>query len=153
MSRLYKIGEFASMIGVSPETLRNWDKTGVLKPIRKIPRGSKGADRYYSEQQYQTFVNGNRKTIGYLYEDDIQTKDLICNYMTAKGYSFELVYDKNNSQENLINIVQQTINGEIERLVVYNKHYLGSEDIQRFIEAVFNTCNATLEIINNTEEN
>jgi DNA-binding transcriptional MerR regulator len=30
---MYNIGEFAKKINVTPQTLRNWDKNGTLKPI------------------------------------------------------------------------------------------------------------------------
>lgn len=36
MSAYYKIGDFAKEIGVSIQTLRNWDKDGKLKPVKKV---------------------------------------------------------------------------------------------------------------------
>lgn len=30
---MYKIGQFAKLIGVSIRTLRDWDKKNILKPI------------------------------------------------------------------------------------------------------------------------
>lgn len=30
--KYYAIGEFAKLIGVTQQTLRNWDKVGKLKP-------------------------------------------------------------------------------------------------------------------------
>lgn len=30
---MYSIGEFGKEIGVTPQTLRNWDKKGELKPV------------------------------------------------------------------------------------------------------------------------
>lgn len=43
----YSIGEFAKKINVTAQTLRNWDKTGKLKPSHLAPSGH----RYYSEAQ------------------------------------------------------------------------------------------------------
>lgn len=40
---MYSIGEFGKQIGVTPQTLRNWDKKGELKPAHV----SKGGTRYY----------------------------------------------------------------------------------------------------------
>ena len=37
---LYSIGKFAKEIGVTTTTLRNWDKSGELKPF-KITKGGK----------------------------------------------------------------------------------------------------------------
>ena len=33
--KYYSIGEFAELIGVTQQTLRNWDKVGKLKPSHK----------------------------------------------------------------------------------------------------------------------
>ena len=44
---MYSIGEFAKKIGVTIQTLRDWDKSGKLKPAYR----SKGNYRYYSEDQ------------------------------------------------------------------------------------------------------
>lgn len=41
---LLKIGEAAVHLGVTPATLRRWEKTGELVPTRK----SSGGTRYYS---------------------------------------------------------------------------------------------------------
>jgi len=49
---LYSIGDFAKKVGVSIQTLRDWDKKGILKPIR-----SKGNHRYSSEEQLKEFLD------------------------------------------------------------------------------------------------
>lgn len=54
---MYKISEFASLIGVSISTLRNWDKKGILKPI-KLASGH----RRYTEEQLNKIL-GNEKKI------------------------------------------------------------------------------------------
>ena len=41
----YTTGQFAKLIGKHPNTLRNWDKKGVLK-ARRTPTGY----RYYTDQ-------------------------------------------------------------------------------------------------------
>ncbi|MGM9902516.1 MAG: MerR family DNA-binding transcriptional regulator, partial [Enterococcus sp.] len=43
---MYSIGEFGKQIGVTPQTLRNWDKKGKLKSAHV----SQGGTRYYSEE-------------------------------------------------------------------------------------------------------
>jgi hypothetical protein len=47
----YKISEFAKKIGVSQDTLRNWDKDGILIANR-TPTGR----RFYTETQYQQYI-------------------------------------------------------------------------------------------------
>jgi putative resolvase len=49
---MIKIGEFAKLIGRSIQTLRNWEKCGVLIPFKTINRV-----RYYSEAQLKQFVD------------------------------------------------------------------------------------------------
>jgi DNA-binding transcriptional MerR regulator len=48
---LISIGEAASRIGVSIDTLRRWDKSGKLKAIRK------NNIRYYSEKEIGVYLN------------------------------------------------------------------------------------------------
>jgi len=43
---MYSIGEFTKKIGVSIQTLRDWNKSGKLK----LTYRSKGNHRYYSQE-------------------------------------------------------------------------------------------------------
>ena len=47
------VDEFAKKIGVHPQTVRQWDKTGVLEPHHKTPSGR----RLYTENQVQEYFN------------------------------------------------------------------------------------------------
>lgn len=47
----YQIGAFAKMLGVSIQTLRNWDESGKLKPTRT----SKGGTRFYSHSKLEEY--------------------------------------------------------------------------------------------------
>ena len=47
MKERMKIKEFADLIGVCPDTLRNWDRSGKLKAYRTITNY-----RYYTQEQY-----------------------------------------------------------------------------------------------------
>jgi len=49
---MYSIGKFAKMIGVSTNTLRNWEKSGKLVPLRTI-----GNQRRYSKAQLKTLID------------------------------------------------------------------------------------------------
>jgi len=44
---MYRIGQFSKLIGVSIDTLREWDKKGILKPAAKTYYG----ERLYSDEQ------------------------------------------------------------------------------------------------------
>ena len=47
------VSEFASKIGVHPQTVRKWDREGVLKPHHVLPSGR----RLYSEEQVEEIIN------------------------------------------------------------------------------------------------
>ncbi len=48
----YTINEFAKLIGVSPQTLRLWDKQGKLKPHHR----TEGNQRVYSSEQADSYL-------------------------------------------------------------------------------------------------
>lgn len=52
------VGEFAKAIGVTIKTLRNWDKSGKLKPHHRTV----GGQRVYTEDQIEEYfqMNGGR---------------------------------------------------------------------------------------------
>jgi excisionase family DNA binding protein len=51
--RLLKIKEAATLLGVSPTTLRKWDKEGKLVAIRISERG----DRRYKKEDIEKFLD------------------------------------------------------------------------------------------------
>ena len=55
MEKRYKIGEFAKMIGVSPWTLRYWDKKGILVSKRTIT-----GMRYYTDEDFRKVEEGRK---------------------------------------------------------------------------------------------
>ena len=100
--KYYSIGEFATKIGKTVQTLRNWDKNGSLKPSHATNAGT----RYYSQEQLNHFlglkseVQLNKKNIGYCrvssykQKDDLERQiENVKTYMYAKGYQFEIITD------------------------------------------------------------
>lgn len=162
MSRLYRIGEFADKLGVTTQTLRNWEKEGKLKPAKVTDGGT----RYYSEYQYNHYVGNTvekkRITIGYCrvsshgQKDDLERQiDNVKTYMYAKGYQFEIVTDIgsgiNYKKKGLQYIINKVLNGEVDKIVVLYKDRLirfGYELIEYICEKN-GTC---VEIIDNTEK-
>ena len=62
MSDYYRIGEFAKLIGKSSQTLRNWNRSGILKPAMVNDNGRK----LYSKEQLDQFIqNEERLVIGF----------------------------------------------------------------------------------------
>lgn len=53
MSKYYSINEFSKILGVSAQTLRNWDANGKLHPHHTSGNGY----RYYSHEQLNQIMN------------------------------------------------------------------------------------------------
>uniref|UniRef100_UPI0038CD4704 MerR family transcriptional regulator n=1 Tax=Velocimicrobium porci TaxID=2606634 RepID=UPI0038CD4704 len=53
MSKYYSINEFSKILGVSAQTLRNWDNNGKLHPHHISSNGY----RYYSHEQLNQVMN------------------------------------------------------------------------------------------------
>ena len=162
--KYYSIGEFAKAIGKTTKTLRNWDKSGKLKPVRVEDTGY----RYYSQEQLNHFLGlkniepKSKKVIGYCrvsshkQKDDLERQiDNVKTYMYAKGYQFEIITDIgsgiNYSKKGLNQIIDMVTNSEVEKIVVLYKDRL----IRFGYELIENLCNkfgTTIEIIDNTEK-
>ena len=59
--RFVKIGEAAKILGVTPQTLRRWEESGVLGPLKRTPKGT----RLYSLQELLGVNHLTDPTIGY----------------------------------------------------------------------------------------
>ena len=162
--KFYSIGQFSKLIGKTNQTLRNWDKDGILKPHHVSESGY----RYYSQEQLNHFlglkqeVQLNKKTIGYCrvssnkQKDDLERQiDNVKTYMYAKGYSFERISDIgsgiNYNKKGLNELIDMVTNSEVEKIVILYKDRL----IRFGYELIENLCNkygTTIEIIDNTEK-
>ena len=152
------------MIGVTAESLRNWDKTGRLKPNHVAENGY----RYYSQEQLHHYLGlknekqENRKIIGYCRVSSVKQKDdierqieNIKTYMYAKGYSFEIITDIgsgiNYNKKGINQILTMVMSCEVEKIVILYK-----DRLLRFgYELIENICRkygTTIEIIDNTEK-
>lgn len=71
----YSINKFSKILGVSPQTLRNWDKNNKLNPHHT----SSDRYRYYSHEQLNQVMNIkpklDRKIIGYCRVSSNKQKD------------------------------------------------------------------------------
>ena len=162
--KYYSIGEFADAIGKSTKTLRNWDKSGRLKPAMIDENGY----RHYSQDQLNRYFGLKpeneikKKIVGYCrvssnkQKDDLKRQiDNVSTYMYAKGYSFEIITDIgsgiNYNKKGLNQLIDMITNREIEKIVVLYK-----DRLLRFgFEIIENLCNkygTIIEIIDNTEK-
>ncbi len=162
--KYYSIGKFAKLIGKTTQTLRDWDKKGVLKPHHVAPSGY----RYYSQEQLNHFlgIKGekqlDKKVIGYCrvnsnkQKDDLERQiENVRMYMIAKGYQFEIIQDIgsgiNYNKKGLNQLIDRITNSEVEKIVVLYKDRL----IRFGYELIENLCSkygTTIEIIDNTEK-
>jgi putative resolvase len=162
--KYYSIGDFAELIGVTQQTLRNWDKVGKLKPSHT----GKSGYRYYSQQQLQYYLGlkgehpAKRKVIGYCrvssnkQKDDLERQiENVKSYMIAKGYSFDVITDIgsgiNYNKKGLNQLIDMVVASEVEKIVVLYKDRLLRFGYE-LIESLCGKYGTTIEIIDNTEK-
>lgn len=162
--KYYAVGKFSELIGKTGQTLRNWDKNGVLKPHHTGP----GGFRYYSQEQLNHFlgirndIHTTKKVIGYCrvssnkQKDDLERQiENVKTYMLAKGYQFEIISDIgsgiNYNKKGLNQLIELVISHEVERIIILYK-----DRLLRFgFELIENLCKkygTTIEIIDSTEK-
>lgn len=110
MSAYYKIGDFAKEIGVSIQTLRNWDKGGKLKPAKVTDGGT----RYYSNYQLQQYKGLSLTSEKSVIASSVNNMDLLENYLVSKGIKFKVV-------SNIIEMITLLESNNVERIFFYCK--------------------------------
>lgn len=129
MSKYYSINEFSKILGVSAQTLRNWDKNGKLNPHHTSTNGY----RYYLQEQLNQVINIRpnleRIVIGYCrvssnkQKDDLERQiENIKLYLTAQGKPFEIISDIgsgiNYKKKGLKELMKRISQNKIEKVVV-----------------------------------
>lgn len=159
---MLSIGKFAKSLGVSIQTLRNWDKEGKLKPTYVTENGY----RYYSEDllnKFRNIKNVNKiKKKNILYarvstknqKDDLDRQVYnLKQYAYSKGYSFEIITDIgsgiNYKKEGLLKMISLVECGEVDRIIVLYK-----DRLIRFgydlIEYICKLNDTKIEIVDNS---
>ena len=162
MSKYYSIQEFSKIIGVSAQTLRNWDANGKLHPHHTTVSGY----RYYSDEQLNQVINvkpKNRIIIGYCdcrisnhkQKDDLERQiDNVKTYLLAKGQPFEIIYDIgsgiNCKKKGLQELIKRISQNQVEKVVVLYKDRLLRFGFE-LVEYMASLYNCEIEIIDNTE--
>ena len=140
LSKYYSIHEFSKIIGVSAQTLRNWDANGKLHPHHTTVSGY----RYYSDEQLNQVINVKPKkriTIGYCrvsshkQKDDLERQiDNVKTYLLAKGQPFEIISDIgsgiNYKKKGLQELIRRISQNQVEKVVVL---YKDREDLVQII--------------------
>jgi len=98
--KILKPKDVSKMLNVTVKTLQNWNYDGKLVAFRN-PNNR----RYYTQEQINKFLKiknqeTKRKIIGHCRvssnkqkDDLVRQIDDVSTYMTAKGYSFEIIKD------------------------------------------------------------
>ena len=150
------------MLGVSAQTLRNWDNSGKLHPHHTSSNGY----RYYSHEQLNQVMNIklnlDRKVIGYCrVSSNKQRVDLerqiqnMKTYLTAQGRPFEIISDIgsgiNYKKKGLKELLKLITQNKVDKVVV-----LYEDRLLRFgyelVEYIASLYNCEIEIIDNTEK-
>lgn len=165
MNQLIAIGQASRLLGVTIQTLRNWDKQGLLKPD-EITKG--GSRRYKLEslkninKNIKFSVDG-LKTIAYARVSSHDQKDDLIRqvqvlelYCTKAGFNYEVIQDlgsgMNYYKKGLTKLLNLILEGQVKRLILTHK-----DRLLRFgAELIFAICEAKeveVIIINKGDEN
>ena len=164
MNNLLSIGKASKLLGVTIQTLRNWDKQGLLKPDEL----TKGGERRYKLETLKNinknikFNSDNLKTIAYARvsshdqkDDLIRQVQILEMYCSKQGFNYEVIQDlgsgMNYYKKGLTKLLNLVLEGQVKRLVLTHK-----DRLLRFgAELVFSICEAKeveVIIINKGEE-
>ena len=112
MSKYYSINKFSKILGVSAQTLRNWDKKGKLHPHHTSSNGY----RYYSHEQLNQVMN---------VKPNLDRKENMKLYLTAQGKPFEIISDIGSGidykKKGLKELMKRISQNKVDKVVVFYK--------------------------------
>ena len=166
MNKIISIGQAAKLLGVHVQTLRNWEKSGKLKPDSISPGGTR---RYNSDtimrisgKELPQIEKDDRVTIAYARASSQDQKEELKRqaqvlelYCAEHGYKYELITDlgsgMNYYKKGLTALISRILDDGVKRLVLTHK-----DRLLRFgAELIFSICEAKgveVVIINRGEE-
>lgn len=162
MSKYYSINEFSKILGVSAQTLRNWDKNNKLKPHHTSTNGY----RYYSHEQLNLVMNLNptinKKVVGYCrvsshkQRDDLSRQiDNMRMYLLSQGKPFEIISDVgsgiNYKKKGLRQLLKLITQNKVEKVVVLYKDRLLRFGFE-LVEYIASLYNCEIEIVDTTKK-
>lgn len=161
MEKFYTIHEFSKMLGVTPQTLRNWDRSGRLHPHHTSSNGY----RYYSNEQLNQVLNrkikNERIVIGYCrvssnkQKDDLNRQiENVKTYLLAQGNPFEIISDIgsgiNYKNKGLQELIQRIVQNKVEKIVILYKDRLLRFGYE-LVEYIASMYQCEIEIIDRSE--
>lgn len=143
------IQQFADMIGVIPDTIRRWERAGIITPERTM-----GGHRRYTEKELHQVLQTKRpeaiqrRNVIYCrvsspsQKDDLQSQiETMQMFATEQGIVAETISEigggMNMSRPKFMSIINAIIRGEVETLIVAHKDRLarfGFELIENIAE-------------------
>ena len=159
--KYYTINKFAKIIGVTPQTLRNWDRSGRLHPHHTSTNGY----RYYSEEQLCAVTGIQfvpRKVIGYCrvssrkQKDDLERQvENLRTYLYAQGNPFEIITDIgsgiNYTKKGLQELIRRIEANRVEKVVVLYKDRLVRFGFE-LLETIATIHGCKIEIVDTTRK-
>ena len=159
--KYYSIHEFSKLISRTPQTLRNWDLSGKLKPHHTGANGY----RYYSHQQLNELlgiIDTQRKVIGYCRVSSNKQKDDLIRqvenmdkYLLSLSCEYEIIQDIgsgiNYSKKGLKSLLKKINNKEVSKIVVFYKDRLLRFGFE-LVEYMANLNGCEIEVLDNTEK-
>lgn len=162
--KYYSAKKVTQILGVTAQTLRNWDKEGKLKPTYVKSNGY----RYYSEEAILSYTQ-ERKTkknlnvIGYArvsskkQSDDLERQvNNLKTYLSEKYENFDIITDIgsgiNYNKPGLLKLIEKINKKEVDLIVVLYKDRLlrfGFELVEHF--ASLN--NVKIEVLDKVDKN
>lgn len=159
--KYYTIHEMTEILGVTAQTLRNWDKSGKLKPHHTSPNGY----RYYSEDDLNQLLNKpvkkQGKTVGYCrvnspkQKDDLERqKEEMRIYLLAQGRPFEIISEIGSGidyqRKGLQELIKGMANRSISKVVVLDQDRLARFGVE-LIEYLAELYDCEMEIVDTAE--
>ena len=163
MKQYYSIAETSKLLGISAQTLRNWDNNGKLKPHHTSTNGY----RYYSIEQLNTLlgiktINQDRLIIGYCrvsshkQKDDLERQvENMKTYLLANGKPFEIITDIgsgiNYKKKGLKQLIKLITQNKVDKVVVLYKDRLLRFGFE-LVEYIASLYNCEIEIVDNSKK-
>ena len=155
---MISINEASQLLGITPKTLRLWEKEGKITSVR-----TQGGHRRYlvadllGSKQEKPLTVAYARVSSYDQKEDLKRQELVLeSYCASHGYNFEVITDLGNGmnykKKGLIKLIKLLCSSQIDRLVLTHKDRLlrfGSELIF-FLCEIFG-CEVV--IINCSEDN
>ena len=159
---MYSIGEFAKLINVTTQTLRNWDKQNKLKPVIL----ESGHRRYTNE--HLNLINGIKEStkinVIYCRESTKMQKEFlklqeekIKEFCISNGIKIDKVISEfgsalNYKRQGLLELIDLITKNKVENLIIYYKDRLVRFGYELF-EELSNKYNFKILIIDSSESN